>query len=159
MFNKRHTIRLYKLNYSLPNQFFVTICCKGHGCYIGKEPKIKSVIENEIKNITNYFSNISVNAIAVMPNHLHLIIEIKYQIKDVTLGKIIRVLKSKVTNSWLKIIKENKLNTLASIWQRNYFEHRIRNKTELERYTKYIKNNPANWDRDRYNPTGFKSIQ
>lgn len=91
-----------------------------------------------------------------MPNHVHLIIEITKQIKNVTLGKIIRVLKSKVTNSWLKIIKENKLNTMASIWQRNYFEHRIRDKSELARYTKYIRNNPANWDRDRYNPTNFR---
>lgn len=157
MLHKRHTIRFQKLDYSLPNQFFVTICCKSHGCYIGKEPIIKSVIENEIYNITNYFSNVSINEIAIMPNHLHLIIEIKYQVKNITLGKVIRVLKSKITNSWLKIIREKQLNSLASIWQRNYFEHRIRNSIELDRYTKYIKNNPKNWDKDRYNPTGFKA--
>lgn len=157
MLHKRHTIRLHRLDYSLPNHFFVTICCKHHGCYIGQEPTIKIVIENEINNLSKYFSNVSINEIAIMPNHIHLIIEIKYQIKDTGLGKIIRVLKSKITNSWLKIIKERKLNTTASIWQRNYFEHRIRDKTELFRYIKYIRNNPTNWDKDRYNPTGFKA--
>jgi putative transposase len=158
MINKRHTIRLQKLDYSLPNKFFITICCHKHGCYIGKEPQLKLLIDNELKKINSHFSNINIPKYVIMPNHLHLIIEIIHQQKDITLGIIIRVLKSKIVNSWLKIIKADNLNSLASIWQRNYFEHRIRNQKELIKYTKYIEINPFIWEKDRYNPTNFHSI-
>jgi putative transposase len=155
--NTRHTIRFQKLDYSLPNKFFITICCHHHGCYIGQEPKLQSIIANKITTLADFFPNISIPEYTVMPNHLHLIIKIKYQNKNVTLGKVIRVLKSKITNSWLKTIKTEKLNSLASIWQRNYFEHRIRNQKEYDKFSKYIKINPINWNKDRYNPTNFKA--
>jgi len=37
------------------------------------------------------------------------------------------------------------------LWQRNYWEHIIRNETELNRIREYIINNPARWEDDRYN--------
>ena len=87
-----------------------------------------------------------------MPNHIHLIIKINYQVKNVNLGKIIRVYKSKTVNDWLKIIKKENLNCLACVFQRNYFEHLIRNKDEFFKYKNYINNNPKNWPFDKYNP-------
>jgi putative transposase len=157
MLNKRHSVRFQRLDYSLPNKFFVTVCCHQHGCYIGKSPQLNNIIDHEIKVINQYFPNVSIPIYAIMPNHLHLIIEIKYQIQNITLGKIVGSLKSKIVNQWLKHIKQNKLNLLASIWQRNYFEHRIRNQTELKKFSKYIELNPTNWNKDRYNPTNFKA--
>ncbi len=38
----------------------------------------------------------------------------------------------------------------ARLWQRNYWEHIIRNETELNRIRNYIINNPKNWDEDRF---------
>ena len=38
------------------------------------------------------------------------------------------------------------------LWQRNYYEHVIRNENELYRITEYIQNNPLKWDLDRENP-------
>jgi REP element-mobilizing transposase RayT len=38
------------------------------------------------------------------------------------------------------------------IWQRNYYEHIIRDKTELIKIRQYIKHNPKNWDEDEDNP-------
>jgi hypothetical protein len=37
-------------------------------------------------------------------------------------------------------------------WQRNYYEHIIRNENELNRIREYIQNNPLEWDLDRENP-------
>jgi len=157
MLNKRHSIRLQKLDYSKPNKFFITVCCHHHGCYIGKSVKLAEIIKNQIETIDQYFSNMSIIKYAILPNHIHLIIEIKYQIKNITLGKIIGSLKSKIVNQWLKHINQNNLKLLASVWQRNYYEHRIRNQKELEKFSKYIELNPTNWNRDRYNPTNFKA--
>ena len=38
------------------------------------------------------------------------------------------------------------------IWQRNYFEHIIRNDREMERIRHYIETNPSAWMEDDENP-------
>jgi putative transposase len=43
----------------------------------------------------------------------------------------------------------------ASIWQRSYHEHIIRNQLELDRIREYIEYNPANWEHDKNNPTNW----
>ncbi len=40
----------------------------------------------------------------------------------------------------------------GSIWQRNYYEHVVRNGTELNRTREYIRTNPLKWDLGRENP-------
>jgi putative transposase len=61
---------------------------------------------------------------------------------------IVRSFKSVVT----KNINELRHTTGASIWQRNYFEHVIRDEESLNRIRQYILDNPARWDFDRENP-------
>jgi len=39
-----------------------------------------------------------------------------------------------------------------SIWQRNYYEHVIRDEPSLNRILEYIINNPLSWELDRENP-------
>jgi putative transposase len=41
----------------------------------------------------------------------------------------------------------------APVWQRNYYEHIIRNEESLNRIRDYIANNPLQWEWDRENPT------
>jgi len=41
----------------------------------------------------------------------------------------------------------------APVWQRNYYEHIIRNEAELTRIQAYIQNNPIQWDTDQLHPT------
>lgn len=40
-----------------------------------------------------------------------------------------------------------------SLWQRNYYEHIVRNESELSRIREYIQNNSLKWDLDRENPS------
>ncbi|MEK7633673.1 MAG: transposase [Patescibacteria group bacterium] len=62
-----------------------------------------------------------------------------------TLGLIIRYFKAKCAYEFHKNGFNNKL------WQRNYYEHVIRNKQELNRIRQYIRDNPINWETDRNN--------
>jgi hypothetical protein len=39
------------------------------------------------------------------------------------------------------------------VWQRNYFEHIIRNEQSLNRIRQYILDSPARWEFDRENPS------
>ncbi len=41
----------------------------------------------------------------------------------------------------------------AKLWQRNYWEHIIRDENELNRIRRYIKNNPLKWNDDDYHET------
>ena len=40
----------------------------------------------------------------------------------------------------------------ADIWQRNYYQHIIRDEAELDRIRDYIRMNPARWHEDEENP-------
>jgi putative transposase len=40
----------------------------------------------------------------------------------------------------------------AAVWQRNYYEHIIRDEDDLNRIREYIVNNPLEWESDRENP-------
>jgi putative transposase len=72
--------------------------------------------------------------------------------KKISIGDIIGSYKSLVSNECLKIFKsQNKY--MGKFWQRNYYEHVIRNDTELNGIREYIMNNPLNWDLDENNPS------
>lgn len=40
----------------------------------------------------------------------------------------------------------------AQVWQRDYYEHIIRNETEWERIHTYIQANPVAWESDQLHP-------
>lgn len=66
-----------------------------------------------------------------------------------SLPTIIRSFKSAVTKA---------INTIRNthgqpIWQRNYYEHIIRDENELHAIRQYISENPLKWDMDNENPT------
>jgi REP element-mobilizing transposase RayT len=63
-----------------------------------------------------------------------------------SLGAVIGSFKSAVTK---RIGRE--LNA-TGIWQRNYYEHIIRNQREMDRIWRYIESNPARWAKDTQNP-------
>ena len=53
-----------------------------------------------------------------------------------------------------KRVNELRNTPALPIWQRNYYEHVIRNDDELTRIREYIANNPLAWELDRENPQG-----
>ncbi len=60
---------------------------------------------------------------------------------------IVRSFKSAVTKR-INVLRHTPGN---SVWQRNYYEHVIRNEQELNRIRRYIINNPPQWEYDREN--------
>lgn len=66
-----------------------------------------------------------------------------------TIGSVIRGFKIGVT----KWMRNN--TTVVNVWQRNYYDHIIRNEQDYERISKYIKNNPMLWKEDRFYDNGI----
>jgi len=70
-----------------------------------------------------------------------------------TLGDVIGAFKSLVTVEYTRHVKRHGWPPFAGrLWQRNYYEHIIRNDNEMHHLREYIVNNPAQWDLDRENP-------
>ncbi len=65
-----------------------------------------------------------------------------------SLGRIVRAYKSAVTRM---AYRDGLLPQGTPVWQRNYWDHVIRDDGEYERIAKYIRDNPANWKGDRFN--------
>lgn len=143
---------------------------------------IGKLIDNEWAKIPQKYTNINLDIFQVMPNHLHGIIfvgagfpgPIQFRNQKTTLGKIMAYLKYQTTKQinqsglvpiWFKVNKNDESGAetaplqgeriIRRIWQRNYYEHIIRNEKELDKIREYIKLNPFMWGRDKNNPTNF----
>jgi hypothetical protein len=69
------------------------------------------------------------------------------------LHTVIQWFKTMTTNEYIRGVKQNGWS-----WQRNYYEHIVRNENELNRIREYIMNNPLQWELDRENPNGQRDI-
>ena len=72
-----------------------------------------------------------------------------------TVGNIVRAFKARCTH----IINGVHDTPGHLLWQRNYYEHIIRNEDELNRIREYIVNNPARWAEDEDNPVNLNRRQ
>lgn len=173
--NHRKSIRIKKYDYAQSGFYFITICTLNRENLFGEINGSKMVlnhfgkiVEDCIKNIPKHFLNTDIDYFVVMPNHIHLVVIIDdhrhsaincrdtaCRVPTESFGKpvagslptIIRSLKSAITKQ-INIIR----NMLGiPVWQRNYFEHIIRNEKELHKIRKYIEYNPLYWNQDEYN--------
>ena len=72
-----------------------------------------------------------------------------------TLGQIV---------AYFKYQSTKKINMLRNtqgrpVWQRNYYEHVIRDEKKLYAVRQYIRHNPLNWDKDEDNPANIDAIR
>ena len=70
-----------------------------------------------------------------------------------TLGGIVDWFKTMTTNEYIRNVRQNNWPPFnGKLWQRNYYEHVIRNDDEMNHIREYIVNNPARWAEDEENP-------
>lgn len=169
--HNRRSIRLPGYDYSQAGAYYVTICVQDRLCLFG-DVMNGEVMLNDIGlyvdrcwlEIPKHFPNVVLHEYIIMPNHVHGIIEIvganndlpldKEKIteraKDIlplrgtskTVGSIVRGFKIGVT----KYVR--KCTDIYKVWQRNYYEHIIRDYEDYIRIADYIEDNPINWERD-----------
>ena len=149
-------MRLKHYDYSNQGLYFVTICSNGKSCLFGEVDNDKMhlndsghILELCWRDLTIRYDTICLHEFIVMPNHVHGIIELKNN--DKALGEIIGAYKSITTNQYIKGVRENNWPSFENkLWQRNYYEHVIRNELSHQKITDYIKYNPAKWCDDKY---------
>ena len=172
----RRSIRLKGYDYTSAGAYFITIVTYQRDCLFGEIVDGNMVlndygrIADEFwRAIPEHFPNVDLGAFAIMPNHIHGIIIITdvgatqcvaptttestppRGPKPRSIGTIIGSFKSAVS------YRLNKQFNVTNIWQRNFYEHIIRNETEWNNIHLYIEANPANWTDDLENPINVKT--
>jgi REP element-mobilizing transposase RayT len=173
----RRSIRLKEYDYSQGGLYFVTICCQDRICRFGKIEngemilnELGEIVYNEWQNLTNKYSCVDLHEFIVMPNHFHAILQIvgagsarpegqanpegqaipaqtTGQANPAptnpapTLGNIIGYFKYQTTK---------KVDLSDKLWQRNYYEHIIRDERAYQNISDYIIHNPEKWQNDKF---------
>lgn len=168
----RRSIRLKGYDYTQAGAYFVTMVTYQREPLFGEiangEMRLSpmgQIAEEHWRAIPDHFPYVELGAYVVMPNHVHGIIVIHpvgatHWVAPTTttangpkrgsIGAIIGAYKSSVTRRI-----QNELNETA-VWQRNYYEHIIRNEAEYHRIHRYIESNVENWINDNENPVKSK---
>ena len=166
--------RLAHYDYRQAGAYFVTLCTHDRKCLFGiiESERILinaagSIVSACWQTLPQHFPHVQLDEFAIMPNHFHAILFINIApagtrhaapvtssgITKGSLGAIIGAFKSAVTK---QINLAHALVGVASagakVWQRNYYEHVIRNEISLGEIRQYIVNNPAAWEMDELNP-------
>jgi putative transposase len=130
------------------------------------------------KVLPEWFKNVSLDAHILMPNHLHGIIILTDELEcrgkatanqypfDPSFSAEVALPKTRPTehpgarSGSLPAVIQNFKSTTSRctkhirgaipLWQRNYYEHVIRNDRSLDEIREYIASNPWNWTKDEY---------
>ena len=175
LFRKKYRIESARKpgwDYTLPGSYFVTICTLGKKLYFGR-------VENAIVNLSpigeyadacwrevpQHHEHIDIDEFVVMPNHIHAIVIIggperlpelrkREKFKRVaelngvrpkanSLGAVVGSFKSVVTQ-WCEAQR------MEFEWQPKFHDRIIRGKNSLKAVREYIRDNPANWCKDKF---------
>ena len=130
---RRKAIRLKGYDYSRNGLYYVTICTKDRKCLFG-EIKDGKMQKNEYGEILESVWNMQPSEPGMQPTK-HGLTEIVRALKTFSARKINELRQTQGT----------------PVWQRNYYEHIIRNDDDYYRTVNYIKGNPARWNGDDNN--------
>ena len=141
----RKSPRIPNFDYSSDHYYFVTICTHNRRCLFGEPAHLNSwgqIARNQILQIEEHYSNIKVDQYVVMPNHIHLLLQIHTDesgraMLAPTISTVIAQLKGTISK---------KIG--HSIWQKLFHDHVIRNQKDYEMIWNYIEGNPMKWAED-----------
>ena len=69
------------------------------------------------------------------------------------LPRVVQWYKTMTTNMYIRGVKNHAWQRFSQVlWQRNYYEHIIRDDEDFNRIQEYIKTNPTLWYKDSLNP-------
>lgn len=142
----KRSIRLKEFDYSSDGAYFVTMCTVARMKSITLANRV--ILKKELLNLEQRFPGVKVDYHVFMPNHCHVIF-LFHNVKK-SLSAIVQAYKSITT---LQLKKAGFRDT--RFWQKNYYEHVVRDDESLNRIREYIKLNPDKEHIDRNDIIGM----
>ncbi len=167
-------MRLRGWDYTSDGAYFVTVCSQHRVCLFGEICGVTMqindlglVVAETWQWLTSQYAYVALDKWCVMPNHLHGLLIItgrggsraapttggigaaagEHVERGKPIGQLIGAFKT---------VSTKRVNTLRGtrgemLWQRNYWEHIVRDDAEMDDLRAYIRNNPAQWAIDSLN--------
>jgi putative transposase len=167
--------RLKNWDYSTPGIYFLTVCTLNNNNFFGKInngkvclSKIGEIAGQELLKTFEIRQNIKLLEYVIMPNHIHLLMEIinttvetrciaslpKHK-KQSVFYKILNYKSNQVLPQTIRSFKSavkriaNQQN-LFFAWQSRFYDEIVKTSHQLFAIKYYIKNNPVNWEKDKF---------
>lgn len=147
--------RLSEYDYSTPYAYFITVCTekrrnwlwKNVGAIIDRPENVPltdlgGMVRQSIENIPKHYPAITVDHYVIMPNHIHLLLQINTDgdgrsMIAPTISTVIRLMKGTVSKQ-----------AGFSVWQKGFYDHVVRNDADYRAVWNYIEGNPSKWAED-----------
>jgi REP element-mobilizing transposase RayT len=163
------SLRLPGWDYSSPGFYFITICTKDWANYFGKIRNGKVffyqlgwITKKYLKQISIHYPDSRIDSFIIMPNHIHLILEIKFRYQEMRNGAPLRgyanqfgTIQSKNVSSIIRSFKStvkkyaNK-NNIEFEWQERFYDRIVNDEIGLYSIRQYIRNNPIERVQTKY---------
>lgn len=157
--HQRRSIRIPGYDYTSPGAYFLTLCTHERKQIFGSIEGGKmhlsragEIAHNELKRLGRRFKHIQMGEYVVMPDHVHLLVTVLgpgtgsvEQFGQPVAGSIPTIVRSyKASVTW----QVTRLPGWpgGAVWQRNYYEHIVRDEGGVGRVSAYIRMNPERWE-------------
>jgi putative transposase len=182
----RRSIRLQGYDYSQTGAYFITICTQNRECLFGEitdgEMKMNDagwMIQTIWDEMPIHYRGVETDEFVVMPNHIHGIVVIvgagpracpddghprreghpQGGAPTLSLPEVVHRFKTMTTKRYTDRVRKSGWAPFpGKLWQRNYWEHIVRNEIELNRIRQYIQYNPVQWELDKLHPRRGEEI-
>jgi REP element-mobilizing transposase RayT len=173
----RRSIRLKGYDYAQAGAYFVTLCTQARECLLGEVAgnamRLNDwgrIVAESWEWLAEQYPYVELDEWVVMPNHMHgIIVLVNDDGGDGPLGRggsrpaptrPAPTTKRKPLGQLIgafKTVSAKRINLMrgtpgAPVWQRNYYEHIVRDDRALKAIRHYIQNNPLKWALDMDNP-------
>jgi len=151
-YNSRTSHRLRGYDYSQGGTYFITICTYQKTCILSKIGLEESTVLEltELGRLTGDVMcelakkhHVKIPACVIMPNHIHFLMELD-KTGGITVGRFVGALKSITANRCFRQCDKMGIRA-GKLWQRDYYDHIIRNEADYLEKWKYIEENPEKW--------------
>ncbi len=142
--SERKNLRLPLYDYNENAAFYITICCQAR-LPLFEQPLAKEIALHWMHELDHKYRNLRLDEHIVMPDHVHMIL-MKMKTDEYPIGEIVSWYKTMTTNAYIAEVRNGSLQPFEKkLWQRNYYEHIIRNDLDLNEKRAYIQDNPRRW--------------
>jgi REP element-mobilizing transposase RayT len=170
--SNRQSHRLRGYDYTATGSYFMTICTHDRRYLFGNVingemvcSPCGEIASREWQVSVGMRREIITHAFVVMPNHVHGLITLapdsaptafesdlsSPRLRPPSLGAFVNAYTGAVTRAIKTLLNDPS----RVIWQRNYYDHIVRDERDFESILAYIENNPGRWHEDRFNDTNL----
>ena len=179
----RRSIRLRGYDYREAGAYFVTICARDRMSMFGEVVDGRMRLNDQgimvrtiWEEIPDHYGHVDLDSFVVMPNHIHGIIVLvgatprgrpgggpepgqaqgPAPTASLSLPDVVHRFKTLTTKRYADGVTQHGWPPFPGrLWQRNYYEHIIRDEGELNITRQYIRDSPLKWEQDPDNPASL----